>query len=69
MSKQVNQIALAEKLTAGTATVGVVGLGYVGLPLVLAYSSAKHSTIGFDIDDTKVDAINRSESYIKHITC
>ncbi|MGB7325524.1 MAG: nucleotide sugar dehydrogenase [Rubripirellula sp.] len=68
MSKQVNQIALAEKLTAGTANVGVVGLGYVGLPLVLAYSSAKHSTIGFDIDDTKVDAINRSESYIKHIT-
>ncbi|MEM0897661.1 MAG: nucleotide sugar dehydrogenase [Verrucomicrobiota bacterium] len=47
--------------------VGVVGLGYVGLPLVVAYSSRGFRTIGFDIDPMKVDAINARNSYIKHI--
>ena len=45
----------------------VVGLGYVGLPLVLAYSHAGHMTLGIDIDHAKVDRLLAGESYIKHI--
>ena len=47
--------------------VGVVGLGYVGLPLMLAYAKAGIRVIGFDIDAAKPEAIARGESYIKHI--
>lgn len=56
-----------EKLESRQAKVAVVGLGYVGLPLALAYSSDGYQTIGCDIDDNKVDAINGGTSYIKHI--
>jgi UDP-N-acetyl-D-glucosamine dehydrogenase len=58
---------LQEKLDARQAVIGVVGLGYVGLPLTLAFASRKHPTVGLDIDPKKTDAINRGESYIKHI--
>jgi len=58
---------LKSKLDSQDAVVGVVGLGYVGLPLVLAYASAGHRTIGVDIDQKKTDAINAGHSYIKHI--
>ncbi len=47
--------------------VGVVGLGYVGLPLVLAFCEEGFRTIGFDIDSHKVDSLNGGTSYIKHI--
>ncbi len=50
-----------------TATVGVIGLGYVGLPLVLLFSESGFRVIGFDVDDRKVDALHRGESYIRHI--
>ncbi|MCM2373987.1 nucleotide sugar dehydrogenase [Rhodopirellula sp. ICT_H3.1] len=46
---------------------GVVGLGYVGLPLTLAYAGGGFETLGFDIDAVKSDAINAGRSYIKHI--
>ncbi|BCU76892.1 nucleotide sugar dehydrogenase [Luteolibacter sp. LG18] len=58
---------LQQKLSAKTAVVGVVGLGYVGLPLVLAYARAGFRGIGFDIDPKKPEALHRGESYIKHI--
>ena len=48
-------------------TIGVVGLGYVGLPLVLAYAAKGFSAIGFDIDSTKIDHIHAGTSYIRHI--
>ena len=48
-------------------TIGVVGLGYVGLPLVLAYAAKSFSAIGFDIDSSKIDHIHAGTSYIKHI--
>jgi UDP-N-acetyl-D-glucosamine dehydrogenase len=48
-------------------TVGVVGLGYVGLPLVLGYASKGFSAVGFDVDEHKIQRINRGESYIEHI--
>ena len=50
-----------------SAKVGVMGLGYVGLPLIDAYVSAGFHAIGFDIDHKKTDALNRGESYIAHI--
>ena len=48
-------------------TVGIIGLGYVGLPLAIRFSEVGYKVIGFDIDDKKVDMLNRGESYIKHI--
>lgn len=47
--------------------VGVVGLGYVGLPLALRFAEAGMVVLGFDIDAEKVDAINEGRSYIRHI--
>jgi len=47
-----------------TAKIGVVGLGYVGLPLVLLYSDQKFAITGFDIDRKKVDTLNSGGSYI-----
>ena len=47
--------------------ISVVGLGYVGLPLAIQFARSGCTVIGLDIDQAKVDAINRSESYIKHI--
>ena len=48
--------------------VGIIGLGYVGLPLALQFSRSGVSVLGLDIDAAKVDAINGAKSYIKHIT-
>jgi len=48
-------------------TIGIVGLGYVGLPLMLAYARAGARVIGFDIDVSKPEKLLRGESYIKHI--
>ena len=58
---------LAEKLKRREATLGVIGLGYVGLPICLAASSAGIKVIGFDIDPAKSDHITRGKSYLKHI--
>lgn len=50
------------------AVVGVVGLGYVGLPLILRFSEVGFPTIGFDIDESKVVALEAGRSYIDHIS-
>ncbi|HEX4072469.1 MAG TPA: nucleotide sugar dehydrogenase, partial [Planctomycetaceae bacterium] len=50
-----------------SALVGVIGMGYVGLPLINAFVSAGFRTLGFDVDQRKVDALNAGTSYIKHI--
>lgn len=47
--------------------IGIVGLGYVGLPLSLQFARSGVQVLGLDIDPKKVDSINRGESYIKHI--
>ncbi len=47
--------------------ISVVGLGYVGLPLAIQFARCDVSVIGLDIDQTKVDMINKAQSYIKHI--
>jgi UDP-N-acetyl-D-glucosamine dehydrogenase len=50
-----------------TARVGIIGLGYVGLPLARAFVASGFSVVGFDIDPSKVDRLQRGESYIGHI--
>lgn len=50
-----------------TATIGVIGLGYVGLPLIRALVNAGFRTMGFDIDAAKVDKLKAGQSYIGHI--
>lgn len=58
---------LLQKLNEKKATIGVVGLGYVGLPLMLRYCEVGYKVIGFDIDQRKVDLLRNGESYIEHI--
>lgn len=50
-----------------SAVIGVVGLGYVGLPLTLAICTKDFRALGFDIDDSKIDNLNRGRSYIENI--
>ncbi|MGL1933055.1 MAG: nucleotide sugar dehydrogenase [Desulfotalea sp.] len=59
---------LIEKLNSKSATIGIIGLGYVGLPLILRYTAVGYSVIGIDIDDRKVDKLNNGQSYIEHIS-
>ncbi len=58
---------LMQRIDARDATVGVIGLGYVGLPLALALAATGLKVIGFDIDPEKAKALNEGRSYIKHI--
>src|SRR5687767_44961 len=59
--------ALHQKLLSRTASAGVVGLGYVGLPLAVELARAGFRTTGIDLDAKKTDAINRGESYIPDV--
>ena len=58
---------LERKLRSKTALIGVIGLGYVGLPICVAASEVGFTVLGLDIDTAKADAINRGQSYLKHI--
>src|SRR5512147_1776250 len=60
-------MSLVEKITAKKARVGVIGLGYVGLPLVIEFCRAGFTVNGFDVDEKKIAALRRKESYIRHI--
>ncbi len=60
--------ALSKAVEDGTATVGVIGLGYVGLPLIDAFTTADFQTMGFDVDQAKVAQLLEGESYIGHIS-
>src|SRR5467141_3843636 len=59
--------ALRNRIAARTAVVGIVGQGYVGLPLSLVFHEARFRVLGFDIDPAKVAALSRGESFIQHI--
>lgn len=59
---------LRERVTSGTAIVGIYGLGYVGLPLALRFSEVGIKVIGFDIDQAKVDTLLAGKSYIERLT-
>jgi len=58
---------LLKKINAENACVGIIGLGYVGLPLVLEFAKHGFPVTGLDIDQKKIDALLRGESYIRHI--
>ncbi|MDD5363765.1 MAG: nucleotide sugar dehydrogenase [Gallionellaceae bacterium] len=58
---------LAARLDDKTALIGIVGLGYVGLPLLLRYVEAGYRVLGLDIDPDKPARLHRGETYIKHI--
>ena len=58
---------LLHKIQARQAVVGVVGLGYVGLPLAVTFCQAGFTVIGIDVDGRKVAALNRGESYIEDV--
>ncbi|UCC66651.1 MAG: nucleotide sugar dehydrogenase, partial [Deltaproteobacteria bacterium] len=60
-------VDLREKIIAKEAVVGVIGLGYVGLPLAREFLNKDFRVLGFDTDAAKVHRINEGESYIKHI--
>jgi len=64
---QVKEPTLLDRILAKEAVVGICGLGYVGLPLALTFGEKGFPVIGFDIDKRKIDAIEKGESYIKHI--
>src|SRR5437868_15286727 len=59
---------LIDKLKSKKAVIGIVGLGYVGLPLMLRYCEVGYKVVGFDVDQSKVDALRAGNSYIEHIS-
>src|SRR5438128_368167 len=56
-----------ERIRARQAKVGVIGLGYVGLPLLVEFARAGFDVTGFDVDVTKTDLINAGKSYIPDV--
>lgn len=58
---------IIEKFNQKQATIGVVGLGYVGLPLAIGFAQNGHRVLGIDVDQFKADEINAGRSYIEHI--
>ena len=59
--------ALLGKLADRSALIGIVGLGYVGLPLALRFADVGYPVLGFDIDKAKVEALGQARSFIEHI--
>jgi UDP-N-acetyl-D-glucosamine dehydrogenase len=59
--------ALIERVHARTTSIGIIGLGYVGIPLALTACKAGFPVIGFDIDSNRVEQLNKGQSSIKHI--
>ena len=60
-------MTLEQRIKSRKAVVGVIGLGYVGLPLIRLFATRGFRTIGFDIDAAKVEKLKKGESYIKSI--
>jgi len=58
---------LTNKFSDKSAVIGILGLGYVGLPLMIRYVEAGYKVLGIDIDGKKVETLNKGTSYIEHI--
>ena len=56
-----------KKIQNRTAKIGVIGLGYVGLPLAIEFVEAGFNVIGIDIDENKINIINSGNNYIKDV--
>jgi len=59
---------LIEKIQNKSANIGIIGLGYVGLPLCLEFANKGFNVLGFDVDENKIKNLMMGESYIKHIS-
>ncbi len=59
--------ALKEKIESKTARVGIVGLGYVGLPLAVEFAKAGFHVTGIDLQQSRVDRLMRGESYVQDV--
>src|SRR3989454_11825243 len=66
-SEMVSIDELQQRIEGRDYTVGVIGLGYVGLPLVCGFGAAGFPVLGFDVDPAKVEQLNDGRSYIGHI--
>ena len=62
------EMTMIKKIRAKQAKIGIIGLGYVGLPLVIEFCKAGFKVTGFDVDPRKVDLLKKGKSYIKHIS-
>ena len=60
--------SLKAALDKKTAKIGIIGLGYVGLPLLKVFIEAGFQTLGFDLDEAKVNQLSAGKSYIKHVS-
>ena len=60
--------ALARKIEDRSAVVGIIGLGYVGLPLAVEFAKAGYRVVAIDLDESKVNALNEGRSYIGDVT-
>lgn len=58
---------LLKKIKSREAKIGIVGLGYVGIPLVIEFLKSRFHVIGFDIDTKKIELLKKGKSYIKHL--
>ncbi len=67
-TKNNTKIQLISRIQEKKAVIGIIGLGYVGLPLAIRFSEAGFKVVGFDIDEKKAIAINSGESYFVHIS-
>jgi UDP-N-acetyl-D-glucosamine dehydrogenase len=68
-TKQMTTVSaeLQAKIENRTATIGIVGMGYVGLPLAVAVFDAGFPVIGFDVDDKKIEHLNNGTPYLEHL--
>jgi UDP-N-acetyl-D-glucosamine dehydrogenase len=60
-------MTLQQKIDNNSAVIGVIGLGYVGLPLLHAFHAAGFKVIGFDVDQRKIESLSKGENYLKHL--
>ena len=65
--KKVSKLNLINKINSKSATIGIYGLGYIGLPLALRFVELDFKVIGFDINKEKISRLKKGESYISHI--
>ena len=61
-------LELTKRIEDRDSSIGIVGLGYVGLPLALRFAEAGFKVVGFDIDPRKAEAIAKRQSYFSHIS-